>query len=463
MKVKGKEVEKERAECNYCQADYAADTKNCGTSTLWSHINHKCKKCPFSSYVDKSTKQAMITDHFTKTNEDSEVNSSGTQTSGFSQATVRELIGNDGLKDMSYAISIIRNAVRYVRSSPARLKRFREACTDANVESKALLCLDVATRWNSTYMMLKAALKFKSVFKYMEGDAYYIKYFEEERVNGEKLDGPPEASDWSNAEVFVNFLKSFYEFTLKFSGSLYVTSNLFFQEILQVQVELNDMKASKDELISKMAASMQLKFNKYWGNIEKDNLLEYIASILDPRFKLDVVRNGFRYLYESIIAETMLKKVENMMTSLYDFYQNTVVLPNSSNDQQVTENITSKSNASGSSSSTSILIKLKNSSKYPIVSHIARDVLVVQMSSVASESAFSTGGRILDPFRSSLSPKTVEALICSKNWLTWEYDALVVLRQYMNEIEDLETSELVESEECITTSVGTDTTTSGAL
>ncbi|KAF4363280.1 hypothetical protein F8388_001821 [Cannabis sativa] len=53
------------------------------------------------------------------------------------------------------------------------------------------------------------------------------------------------------------------------------------------------------------------------------------------------------YLYESIIAETMLKKVENMMTSLYDFYQNTVVLPNSSNDQQVTENFTSKSNASG--------------------------------------------------------------------------------------------------------------------
>ncbi|KAM6545573.1 hypothetical protein CsatB_026309 [Cannabis sativa] len=173
---------------------------------------------------------------------------------------------------MCYAISSIRNAVRYVRSSPARLKRFREACKEANVESKALLCLDVVTRWNSTYMMLEAALKYKSVFKYMEGDVYYTKYFEEERVNGEKLDGPPEASDWSNAEAFVKFLNSFYQLTLKFSGSLYVTSNLFFQEILQVQVELNDMKVSKDELISKMAGSMQLKFNKYWGNVEKVNL-----------------------------------------------------------------------------------------------------------------------------------------------------------------------------------------------
>uniref|UniRef100_A0A803QGS4 BED-type domain-containing protein n=1 Tax=Cannabis sativa TaxID=3483 RepID=A0A803QGS4_CANSA len=335
MKVKGKEVEKERAECNYCQADYAADTKNCGTSTLWSHINHKCRKCPFSSFVDKSTKQAIITDHFTKTNEDSEVNSSGTRTSRFSQATVRELIGKYFIID-ELPFRHIEGEEKIERSSPARLKRFREACTDANVESKALLCLDVVTRWNSTYMMLEAALKFKSVFKYMEGDAYYIKYFEEERVNGEKLDGPPEASDWSNAEVFVNFLKSFYELTLKFSGSLYVTSNLFFQEILQVRVELNDMKASKDELISKMAASMQLKFNKYWGNIEKVNLLQYIASILDPRFKLDVVRNGFR----------KEKLLENVDFDILDWWK-------------------------------------RNSSKYPIVSRIARDVLAVQMSSVA--------------------------------------------------------------------------------
>ena len=39
-----------------------------------------------------------------------------------------------------------------------------------------------------------------------------------------------------------------------------------------------------------------------------------------------------------------------------------------------------------------------NTNKYSILSRLARDVLVVPVSTVASESAFSTGGRILDPF-----------------------------------------------------------------
>lgn len=71
--------------------------------------------------------------------------------------------------------------------------------------------------------MLAAALKFKKAFKNLEADANYTKHFE-----NEKVEGPPNSLDWDQAEVFVNFLKTFYDLTLKFSGSLYVTSNLFF-------------------------------------------------------------------------------------------------------------------------------------------------------------------------------------------------------------------------------------------
>ena len=59
----------------------------------------------------------------------------------------------------------------------------------------------------------------------------------------------------------------------------------------------------------------------------------------------------------------------------------------------------------------------KNSCKFPVLSELAKDVLAVQVSSVASESAFSTSGRILDPFRSCLTPYMIEALVCLQQWL----------------------------------------------
>ncbi|KAL0404407.1 UNVERIFIED_CONTAM: putative AC transposase [Sesamum radiatum] len=48
---------------------------------------------------------------------------------------------------------------------------------------------------------------------------------------------------------------------------------------------------------------------------------------------------------------------------------------------------------------------------------MARDLLAVSVSTIASESAFSTDGRVLDAFRSSLSPKIVQALICTQDWI----------------------------------------------
>ncbi|KAK4409334.1 Zinc finger BED domain-containing protein RICESLEEPER 2 [Sesamum angolense] len=58
-----------------------------------------------------------------------------------------------------------------------------------------------------------------------------------------------------------------------------------------------------------------------------------------------------------------------------------------------------------------------DSHRFLILSKIARDILAVPVSIVASGSAFSTSGRVLDAFSSSLSPKIVQALICAQDWL----------------------------------------------
>jgi len=56
-----------------------------------------------------------------------------------------------------------------------------------------------------------------------------------------------------------------------------------------------------------------------------------------------------------------------------------------------------------------------NIDKYPILAQIARDMMAIQVSTVASESAFSGAGRVVDPHRNRLDFEMVPALICAKD------------------------------------------------
>ena len=51
---------------------------------------------------------------------------------------------------------------------------------------------------------------------------------------------------------------------------------------------------------------------------------------------------------------------------------------------------------------------------------LAKDILAIPVSIIASESAFSVGGRFLSPHCSKLLPDILEALMCAQNWI-WAY------------------------------------------
>ena len=79
-------------------------------------------------------------------------------------AYILNLIVREGLKEIDASIAKVLEAMRYVKSSPNRNQNFRSFIERLGMESKSLLCLDLPTRWNLTYLMLEIAEKFEKVF-----------------------------------------------------------------------------------------------------------------------------------------------------------------------------------------------------------------------------------------------------------------------------------------------------------
>ena len=93
-----------------------------------------------------------------------------------------------------------------------------------------------------------------------EDDGYSL-YFRTKEDSGGL--GSPCMSDFQNCRAFATFLRFFYNATKKFSGSLYVTSNAFYDEIFVIQESISNLVKSQNTLLKNIATNMQTKFEKY--------------------------------------------------------------------------------------------------------------------------------------------------------------------------------------------------------
>nr|KAJ0220660.1 hypothetical protein LSAT_V11C200092110 [Lactuca sativa] len=122
----------------------------------------------------------------------------------------------------------------------------------------------------------------------------------------------PSSSDWQHIRHLCHFLKPFCDVTERISGTLYVTSNTCIVDIYSIRTHLDD--AIFEARLCDIALAMRVKFDKYFGNVEKMNLLLYFSLILDPRNK---VRYLVILLEDRYGKEKMEEKKKYITDSMY--------------------------------------------------------------------------------------------------------------------------------------------------
>ncbi|GKC07020.1 zinc finger BED domain-containing protein RICESLEEPER 2-like protein [Tanacetum coccineum] len=367
-------------------------------------------------------------------------------TEKFTTTTSHARLVARGLSKISGVIDEVREAVKYINYSEARRQIFSNVAHQLQINDRKLM-LDVPTRWNSTYDMLSLALNFKDVFpRYAEYEPHFSHL--------------PSDEDWDNVTAVCEVLKVFKVCTNIISGSDYTTSNLYLKEVYKVKAIIDKSALSSNEFICEMAEAMKEKFDKYWGEC---HLLMAIAAVLDPRMKMWYVKFCYKKIYPADVVADNAKEVSDALDHMFKEYVEM-------HDELVREAAIHKNRSCGGSTNSRSSEDLVGSEweefgdfykgadvekcdkselkmyleeglleghwgtkfnalewwnvhqlKYPILSKMAKDVLAIPISTVASEATFSAGGRVIDPYRSALKSNTVEMLLCGGDWIRQNY------------------------------------------
>ncbi|KAL9281330.1 putative HAT dimerization domain, ribonuclease H-like superfamily, hAT-like transposase, RNase-H [Arabidopsis thaliana] len=259
----------------------------------------------------------------------------------------------------------------------------------------------------------------------------------------------PTDAEWHRLQQMSDFLEPFDQITNLISGLTYPTSNLYFMQVWNIQNWLTVNESSQDEVIRNMIVLMKERFDKYWAEVSD---IFAIATVFDPRLKLTLADYCFAKLDIST-REKRMKHLRAQLRKLFEVYENksSAVSPTTESREDVTrDDETAKGNfsnyddffafrkanvvANGKSTldmyldepamnvkgfkSLDILNYWKdNGPRFGKLASMACDILSIPITTVASESSFSIGTRVLSKYRSRLLPRNVQALICSRNWL----------------------------------------------
>jgi hypothetical protein len=113
-------------------------------------------------------------------------------------AHVINLVVKDGLQCILSSITKLRSSVKYVRGTPARKHLFEDAVRSCGITSDKHPAADVATRWNSTFLMIDSSLPYKPAFENLS-------------MTDSSYDFCPNSEEWIELGTMRDFLGVFHK------------------------------------------------------------------------------------------------------------------------------------------------------------------------------------------------------------------------------------------------------------
>jgi len=137
---------------------------------------------------------------------------------------ILNLVARDGLAVISKALEKIKSLVLTVKGSPLQWEELMKRASECGLDTSKGIQLDVSTRWNSTYLMLRDALHYKPAF---------IRLKSSNRHKYKKIS--PSDDEWDMAVKVFHCLKKFYDLTELLSGTSYPTANQFYRGFCEIK------------------------------------------------------------------------------------------------------------------------------------------------------------------------------------------------------------------------------------
>jgi hypothetical protein len=278
--------------------------------------------------------------------------------------------------------------------------------------------------WHKIYFRLEVFLHFKKTFP------------SEEILSAE---------DTKTVESACRILRAFYRAVEVISGPVCPTANIYFNEVWKVRTTLQEEASSDHTELANMVWVMQEAFNEYW---QRSYVWLSIPVVLDPRFKITFIEFRLKRAFGTD-AEKYVSAVRDAIRELFHEYcgpSEKSGLDTSTREARIVEfdgfdsdSLEDWDEHLNTQTMSQLMTELdnyledglvprkddfdilnwwmSNSTKYPTLSIMARDVLAMPASAVNCEAALSSEGNMIHKQWSTLNIKTIEALVCTQDWI----------------------------------------------